>query len=202
MRVMRIALVIMVSFALVASLGCAKKKVTRLETDSVVDLSGRWNDTDSRLVSEEMITDCLSRPWETQHWEKYGKKPVVIVGLIRNKTSEHIAVETFTGDIERTFINSGRVSVVASAEEREQIRDERADQQEYATDETMKKWGMEKGADYMLSGVMTSITDEEGGEKVVFYNIDLTLIHLEDNSKVWMGQKEIKKYVGKAKVTF
>jgi uncharacterized protein (TIGR02722 family) len=202
MRFMKISLVLLVCVSLTLSFGCAKKKVTRLETDTVVDLSGRWNDTDSRLVSEEMITDCLSRPWMGQHWEKYGKKPVVIVGLIRNKTSEHIAVETFTSDMEREFINSGTVDVVASAEEREQLRDERADQQEYSSEETMKKWGMEKGADYMLSGVMTSITDEEGGERVVFYNIDLTLIHLEDNSKIWMGQKEIKKYVGKNKVSF
>jgi hypothetical protein len=33
---------------------CAGPSVKRTEVDEVIDLSGRWNDTDSRLVAEEM----------------------------------------------------------------------------------------------------------------------------------------------------
>lgn len=191
--------VVLVALLLTAS-SCSKRKVvSRIDTDEVVDLSGRWNDTDSRFVSEEMISDCLSRPWKARHWETAKKQPVVIVGNIRNKTLEHIAVGTFIGDIERAFINSGEASVVASSEERGQVRDERADQQQYSSEETMKKWGREKGADYMLSGVINSIEDQEGGEMVVFYQIDLNLIHLEENTKVWQGQKKIKKYISTKK---
>jgi uncharacterized protein (TIGR02722 family) len=179
-----------------AATGCAKQKtVERIDPGEVTDLSGRWNDTDSRLVAEEMIADCLTKPWRVQHWESEKAKPIIIVGEVRNKTSEHIAVGTFIGDIERAFINSGEAELVASAEEREQIRGERADQQEYASDETMKKWGLEHGADYMMIGVINSIEDQEGGEKVVFYQIDLTLIDLERNTKVWQGQKKIKKFI-------
>jgi len=185
---------------LLTAVGCSQKKVvSRIDTDEVTDLSGRWNDTDSRFVSEEMIADCLARPWKSRHWEENKKRPTVIVGRIRNKTSEHIAVGTFIGDIERAFINSGEADVVASAEEREQIRDERADQQQYSSEETMKQWGREKGADYMLSGVINSIEDQEGGELVVFYQIDLNLIDLERNTKVWQGQKKIKKYISTKK---
>jgi PBP1b-binding outer membrane lipoprotein LpoB len=185
-------------------LGCgsSSKQVSRIAEDSTTDLSGRWNDTDSRLVSEEMIQDCLARPWKQKHIETTGKKPTVIVGIVRNKSSEQIAVGTFIGDIERTFVNSGQVDVVASAEERETVRDERADQQSNASEETMKQFGREKGADYMLGGVINTITDEEKGEKVVFYQVDLNLIDLESNSKVWLGQKKIKKYIGHKKVSY
>jgi uncharacterized protein (TIGR02722 family) len=185
-------------FALVltTSLGCSQgKQVTRVDPDETIDLSGRWNDTDSRMVSEAMISDCMSRPWKNNHIEKKGKRPTVIVGTIRNKSSEHIAVGTFTGDIERAFINSGDAEMVASAEEREEIRGERADQQQYASEESVKQWGREHGADYMLSGVINSIEDQEGGEMVVFYQVDLSLIDLESNAKVWQGQKKIKKYI-------
>ena len=42
--------------------GCASTpKVERKEVDSTIDLSGRWNDTDSRLVSEEMIDDSVEK---------------------------------------------------------------------------------------------------------------------------------------------
>ncbi|MEJ2720535.1 MAG: penicillin-binding protein activator LpoB [bacterium] len=187
---------------LVAAMGCAKKKVTRISEDTVTDLSGRWNDTDSRLVSEEMISDCLSGPWKTRHWEKEGQKPVVIVGIIQNKSSEHIAIDTFIGDMERAFINTGEVTVVASKDEREQVRDERQDQQTYSSEETMKRWGREIGADYMLGGTISSIVDQEKGDRVVFYQVDLNLIDLEDNSKVWLGQKKIKKYIERAGMSY
>jgi hypothetical protein len=58
-------------------------------------------------------------------------------------------------------------------------------------------WGKEHGADYMLSGVINSIEDSEGGNAVVFYQVDLNLIDLESNSKVWQGQKKIKKFIGR-----
>lgn len=184
--------------ALAAAMGCSGgKQVTRIDPDEQVDLSGRWNDTDSRLVSETMIADCMSRPWKSQHMAREGKKPTIIVGTIRNKSTEHIAVGTFIGDIERAFVNSGEAEMVASAEEREEIRGERSDQQQYSSEETMKQWGLEHGADYMLSGVINSIEDSEDGKAIVFYQIDMTLIDLESNGKVWLGQKKIKKFIGR-----
>jgi uncharacterized protein (TIGR02722 family) len=187
---------------LVLAAGCApRKQVQRIPEDSVTDLSGYWNDTDSRLVAEEMIGDCLTGTWKTEHLEKQREKPVVIVGVVRNKTDEHIAVETFIGDIERAMINAEDVTVVASAEEREGLRDEREDQQKYASEETMKQWGREVGADYMLGGIISSIADEVEGEKVIFYQVDLTLYDLETSAKVWTGQKKIKKYIGRSKMS-
>ena len=189
-------LIVLAALAAVVVTGCSGgKQVDRIDPDEVIDLSGRWNDTDSRLVSEEMIADCLSRPWKSRHYESKQKRPIIIVGQVRNKTSEHIAVGTFIGDIERSFINSGEAELVASPEEREQIRDERADQQEFSSQESMKQWGREHGADYMMIGVINSIEDREGGEMVIFYQVDLTLIDLEKNTKVWQGQKKIKKYI-------
>lgn len=193
---MRHVAVLAVLCCALTMLGCGPKtKVERIPEDSVTDLSGYWNDTDSRLVAEEMIGDCMTAPWKTRHWESAKEKPVVIVGVVRNKTDEHIAVETFVGDIERAMINAGDVGVVASSEEREAIRDEREDQQRYSSEETMKRWGREVGADYMLGGIISSITDEIKGERVVFYQVDLTLYDLESNAKVWTGQKKIKKYI-------
>jgi uncharacterized protein (TIGR02722 family) len=172
--------------------GCAKKTVTRVDTDTTIDLSGRWNDTDSREVSNEMIQDCLNHPWITQHiTSSGGKKPTVIVGVVRNKTTEHIPVGTFINDLERAFINAGSVEVVASAVERGDVRDERGEQQRFASEETAKDFGLEHGADFMLSGEMNSITDSEDSKKVLFYQIDLTLINIETNAK-WIGQKKIK----------
>jgi uncharacterized protein (TIGR02722 family) len=188
--------------ALAATLaGCsAGKQVTRLDTNTQVDLSGRWNDTDSQMVSQEMIKDSLNRPWLARFdAARAGKKPVVIVGTVKNRSAEHIAAEAFTKDLEQAFVNSGLVGVVASSTERGDVRAERTDQADFSDPETVKKFGKEKGADYMLMGTINAIEDEEGGKKVVFYQTNLELIDIQTNEKAWIGDKKIKKYIARGK---
>jgi uncharacterized protein (TIGR02722 family) len=190
----------MVVVSLILSGCAAKKTVERIDPETTIDLSGRWNDTDSRVVSQAMIVDCLNHPWITQHMStSMGKKPSVIVGSMRNKSTEHIAVKTFVNDIERAFINSGQVSVVASVVEREELRTEKEDQRVFASPETIKQMGKELGADYMMTGEINTIQDQEGGQKVTFYQVDLTLTNVETNMKVWMGQHKIKKFITRSR---
>ncbi len=177
--------------------GCSSgRQVSRIDTKEIVDLSGKWNDTDARLVAEEMVNDVLTRPWLTEYLTTEGKKPVVIVGKIRNKSSEHIAVDVFANDIERELLNSGKVTFVASQDAREEVREERKDQQDFASAETFKKFYREIGADFLMTGVINSVQDTYEGEQVTYYQVDLELINIEDNTKAWIGTKKIKKYIG------
>lgn len=178
--------------------GCATE-VKRVGVEEVKDLSGNWNDTDSRLVSEEMIRDSMSTGWIDRHEQKAKKAPAVIVGNIRNLSHEHINTRTFIADLERAYVNSGRVDVVASKDEREGVRQERADMDLNASEATRKEMGKETGADYMLVGTINTIIDASGGEQIRFYQVDLTLINIADNRKVWTGQKKLKKDVKEAK---
>lgn len=183
----------MIALAALA-LSC-NRQVTRLNPDQQVDLSGRWNDTDSKLVAEEMIQDVTNRPWHNDFRLIRDRKPTIIVGYVQNKSSEHIEPETFIKDIEKEFINSGFVRVVSNAEFREKLRQERAEQGEYASPETQAKWGRELGADFMMFGVITAVTDSYKKEKVVNYKVNLELTSIETNEKVWLGDKEIKKFI-------
>jgi uncharacterized protein (TIGR02722 family) len=191
----KVAVVLLVCAALVVVAGCGRS-VKRVETTEVIDISGRWNDTDSRLVSEEMIKDCLSRPWIYRFQETHGEKlPVVIVGTVRNMSHEHISVQTFVKDLERALINSGEVDFVAAKGEREELREERKDQAKYASEETARAFGEEIGADFMLKGTLNSMLDKVGGKAVMFYQVNLELIDLETNRKAWIGDKKIKKLI-------
>jgi len=197
-RLIFISICLLTIMSLVVGCG-ASKKVTRIDPEEVTDLSGRWNDTDSRLVSQEMIRDCLNHPWINEHMTAKAKKPAIIVGSMRNKSSEHIAVATFVNDIERAFINSGQVNVVSSAGDREELRSEKDDQRVFASPDTIKQMGKELGAGFMMTGEVNTIVDQEGGEKVTFYQVDLTLTNIETNVKVWLGQKKIKKFIARSK---
>lgn len=186
------------SFTIVLAFGCTpSQKITRIDPGTQTDLSGGWNDTDARLVAEEMISDVVSKPWLDQFNRSEGEPPVVIVGRVRNETMEHIDTEVFTKEMERVFVNTGKVTMVADSREREQIRDERADQQQYASFETTKKMAMELGADFMMIGNINSIVEEavSGKQAAVFYTVNLELVNVETNQKVWIGNKKIKKFI-------
>ena len=181
---------------LILMAACGGTTVERIDPATTVDLSGYWNDTDSRLVAEEMIADALGTPWRRQFMQRNGGElPTIIFGTVRNRSTEHIQVSTFLRDMERAFVNSGDVQVVADRDERTEIRDERADQQINSTPESRARMRNELGADYILIGEITSIEDVEGGREVVSYQVDLNLTDLESNLRVWVGQKKLKKFI-------
>ncbi len=185
--------------ALALALSACGTSVQRMDAGEVKDVSGRWNDTDSRQVAEEMISDSLSRPWYSAAHQALGKNPTVIVGSVKNQSQEHINTDTFVEDLQRALINSGKVEFVAGKGERGEVRDERLDQDTHASEETRKAHGQEIGADFMLSGALNQIVDQEGGKAVVFYQTNLKLLDMKSHKIVWNGQKKIKKFVKRSK---
>lgn len=200
---MRKLMLAALSAVLVVGLAGCGMEVKRISPDEVVDLSGNWNDTDSQLVAEEMVKEALARPWLAKHMKKNrGEEPKVIVGTIKNKTDEHIAIDTFQKDIERELTNSGMVQFVSGKGERNEMRTEREDQQTYSSDRTRKQMYAETGADYMLQGTISKITDARGSKQTFYYQVDLELTDVQRSIKVWYGNKKIKKYIKKPGARF
>ena len=192
MKILKVLMIVSVFFL---HESCSRK-IARIDSNTNTDLSGAWNDTDSRLTSQEITTQVLTEAWLAKFKEQNpGKDPVVIVGIITNKSHEHIEAETFSKDIEKAFITSQKVRLVQGGKKREEIRGERADQQENSSKSTMKQWGLEMGADFMMQGEINSIVDSYKKEKTVFYQINLELTNIQTNEVVWIGEKKIKKLV-------
>jgi len=192
-----------VALAVLLLAGCGQEtKITRVDSGVVTDLSGRWNDTDSRIVAESMVKEALEYPWLNNFSGANHRQPVVVVGTIQNNSHEHINVDTFVADLERELTNSQKVTFVAGKGDREELRTERKEQAMYAREDTQKAPGKEIGADYMMKGTIATILDEAEGTKAVFYQIDLQMVDLESNAKVWFGQKKIKKVVEKKRSIF
>lgn len=183
------------------AIGCGSgPKVRRTVAEETIDLSGRWNDSDSRMVADEMIKDCLNRPWLPEFQSRKGRKPVVIVGTVLNRSDEHINTQVFVKDLERALINSGLVDFVASRDERRELREERADMQfGFTSPETEKAMGQETGADFMLKGTLNSVRDQISGQYVILYQVNLEIHDLETNRKLWIGQKKLKKVVSRSR---
>ena len=180
--------------ALILAASCAHK-VTRIDPADTPDISGKWNNIDSRLTAEEMISQSLGSAWLNDFVQAKGKKPVVICGMVSNKSHEHIEAETFIKDLERAFISSAKVGLVQGGKKREELRAEKADQQTNSSVSTMKKFGLENGADFILQGSINSFVDSHKRKKTVTYQINLELTNIETNEVVWIGDKKISKYV-------
>jgi len=169
-------------------------RIDREDSDKVIDYSGKWNDTDAQRVAAAMIEDCLKRAWIGEFGKANGgKKPVMVVGRIRNDSHEHINTEVFTKSFEMELINSGKVRVVAERQMRPDVREERKDIQLSSDPATIKKFGKEIGADFILLGAVRTIKDEVKERYVMYYQTNLELINIETNEKSWIGEKKIKK---------
>ena len=176
-------------------ISCQTRTVTRIDPDAQIDLSGRWNDSDSRAMADQMVQQLFTSEKFKDYLKEKEKKPSIIVGLIKNKTSEHIDANNYVKKFEMAIYNSNVAELVESEEFRDKLRLERAQQQDFAEPSTVSKWGKEIGADLMLFGEMTSETDTYNNKRVVNYITTLFLTDIETNKRVWYGQQEIKKFV-------
>ena len=191
---------LVVLLALVVLAGCNSVKVERVSPDTVTDLSGYWNDTDVRIVAESLIADCVNAPAMTNYIRNNNALPVVIVGNFRNDSDEHIDTSILSKKFEVALINSGKVDFVASSSERGEIRQEREEQQAWASEETAKRLANETGADFMLIGSVKTMVEHVNNVSTRTYWVYAELIDIESNRKLWLGENsEIKKVITKSK---
>jgi penicillin-binding protein activator len=186
---------LLIPLIVVFFVSCQTRKVTRIDPSTQIDLSGRWNDTDSRKVADQIIYDLFDSDKFKTYASQLGRKPVIIMGLIRNKTSEHIDAENFVKKFEVVIHNSSLADIVESDEFRDKLRVERSQQQDFADPATVKQFGKELGADVMLFGEMTSEVDTYNKQRVVNYITTVFLTDIETSRRIWYGQNEIKKFV-------
>ena len=191
---------LVVLLAFVVLVGCSSTKVDRVSPDTITDLSGYWNDTDVRIVAESLIADCVNAPAITNYIRNNNALPVVIVGNFRNDSDEHIDTSILSKKFEVALINSGKVDFVASSSERGEIRQEREEQQAWASEETAKRLANETGADFMLIGSVKTMVDQMDKTSTRTYWVYAELIDIESNRKLWLGENsEIKKVITKSK---
>lgn len=188
-------------FVLISLIGCASQRVDRIDARTVTDLSGYWNDTDMRLVTESLIQSCVNSPAISNYEARNGRPPVVIVGSFRNDSDEHIDTSILTKRLESALINSGKVDFVASAGERGELRQERAEQQIWASEETASRLANETGADFILIGSVKTMVDSIDNKMTRSYMVYAELIDLESNRKLWTGENtDIKKFITRSSV--
>lgn len=173
---------------------CAKDfEGTYSDPQKVEIVDDRWSESDAHKVSASMIKQVTTKPWLASFEAQKRQKPIVIVDEIANRTDEHIDTKALTEAMTDELINSGKVRFV-NAGKRKEILEEIKYQNSGTTEaKTKKSIGKQIGADFMLSGAISSSVHTQGGLKTVTYQTALTLTDLETAEIVWSGKEEIKK---------
>ena len=183
-----------------AVLSSCATKVERVDADTVIDLDGYWNETDVKIVCEDLISECIKSPRIANYKKEHGREPVVIIGKISNKSDEHIYTSIVAKKFSHAIINSGVMEFVSDKEERLELRAERLDQADNASEETAKSIGNETGADYMLLGSVKTIVQTADNKSVRAYFVNVELHDIETNKIIWSGENsEIKKVIKRPK---
>ena len=204
MKAARVGLVLVFSIGMSSVVACGPKRaVTRTDAKDTQggDLSGYWNDIDANQVAQAMITDCLGRSWASDYQStNSGKKPIVkLMGVLKRTDDRNVNEMYFQKQLEKELLNSGRVRVVAAWGQDDVNVVERTRQGVHASDETVKSQGNETGADFTLQTVVNSQNETDGaGKSVRAYLVNMELVNVETNEKVWIGEKMIRKLVEQA----
>ena len=157
-------------------------------------IDDRWNETDAHKTAEHMIKGLLEKPWLQDFKGRHaGNKPIVLVTDVENRTDEHLDVKQLTDYIQDELINSGKVRFV-NKDSRQKLLDEIKFHQSGAVAKgTAKQTGRVVGADYFLTGNVTSNVHQMNERKTVTYQTNLTLTNIETQEIEWSTKYEIKK---------
>nr|AGS51740.1 hypothetical protein [uncultured bacterium contig00037] len=163
--------------------GCSKSANT----------SGYWNDADVKKVCEALIRDCLSSDGVDQAKKDLLLTPAVFVGKFKNESSEHMDTSIITSAMEAAVADDGRMVLSADSSKKEQLLAELGFQQDNADGNTFVL-AFASGANFLLTGSVTTVLDRDGNNYVRTYFVTAELIKVPDNQRVWTGKNsDVKK---------
>ena len=177
MRTKNFILLAVLGFCFFGLQACGPKAFTKGDYDDpnkVILLDDKFNENDMQLISNQLVGSLV----EFGKIKNAAQPPVVMVGKVRNRTSEHIDVKSLTDKIRTAVIKSGKFRFSDK-----DVRDEVAEEYEYqggknVRKDTAKTPGKQIGVDYLITGDVASNVQEVGNDKVVYYKVTMNLINL------------------------
>ncbi|GMO23958.1 MAG: hypothetical protein Ta2B_03290 [Termitinemataceae bacterium] len=187
--------------ASVFTVSCASTpQTTRVSSGKITDLDGNWNDTDVDIVCKDLINQFFESP-RVANFEKTNKRlPVIKVSLFKNASNEPIDTTIISKRMQVVILNSGKADFVADDSVSETLRNEARDQQSNASAKTAARLADETGADFLLTGKVTSIVQAAGNKQVRAYDVSADATDISSHRIIWSGQNtEIKKVIKRPK---
>ena len=171
-------------------ISCSSTKYGDAQVSETINTD--FGSTDLQSIATKLVDDLLTFP-PIIHMTS-DRRPIIFVDVIKNKTTEHIDMESITDTIQSKLLKSGKFSFVdmsAVKQVQEQLNFQH--NSGMVDDQKAIAVGKQIGAEFMLYGNFSSIVKKSGSTKDVYYKFTLKLTNLKTGILEWSGEKEIRK---------
>ncbi|MEZ4279086.1 MAG: CsgG/HfaB family protein [Myxococcota bacterium] len=181
-----LALVLSLAALVLVSSGCAPRALRGGEGTANPDLD---RPAMSVLLDRDDITylvdGYLGRLESSAFWQQRvkgsAKQPILAIWPIRNATSQHLDDQMLwlLSSIETSLINSGAVAVVDRSRQEELAREIGIQQGSIYDPASAQRLGRQLGAQYFVTGKITSVDERLNKKHRVQYSLFLQIIEIE-----------------------
>ncbi|QRK04082.1 penicillin-binding protein activator LpoB [Archangium violaceum] len=199
---MKTRLIVTVSLAgLLAACGGPRAftRGTYEDPNTIEMLSDQFNENDLQLIAKKMVNSLAGAPRFSQPSQQL---PVVLVGRLKNKTSEHIDMASLGDKIQTGLAQTGRFALLDKAAREDLAEEYEYQQSGYVRPDAAKAPGEQASADYLLTGEISSIIQQVGNDKLVYYKMTAKLNNVRTGLVEWTDEKEIRKKFEKKPVSW
>ena len=168
------------------------------DPNEIVLLDDKWSQSDMQLVAKTMISSLSA--WARE--QDSAEKPAVVLETPKNKTAEHIDMQMLYDHIKTEMIRTGKLTVLDKAARGEIAQEYEYQGSGYVDPNQAQGPGQQKAAQYLLGGVITSIVQQVGRDKMIYYKATFELTDIKTTEIVWTDHKEIAKPFKKRSIGF
>ncbi|MCP3162696.1 penicillin-binding protein activator LpoB [Myxococcus qinghaiensis] len=164
-------------------------------------LSDQFNENDLQLIAKKMAESLATSPrFSTPRPD--GSLPIVLVGKLKNSTSEHIDMRSLGDKIQTALAQTGRFAMVDQAARQDIAEEYEYQQSGYVDPNAAKGPGAQVSVDFMMTGDLASIIQEVGRDKLVYYKMTAKLSNVRTGLIEWTDEKQIRKKFEKRGVSW
>lgn len=176
----------------ILTIGCAGPRAftkgTYEDPTTIALLDDRFNENDMQLIAKKMVNSLIASALVQD-----SETPAVMIGKMRNRTTEHIDLNALSDKIRTALIQSGKFRFVDSQNRKDIAREYEYQRSGYVDPAQANHPGRQTAADFVLTGTLTSNIQQVGNEKLVYYKATFQLTNLLSSEIVWTDEKEIRK---------
>lgn len=172
--------------------GCASPVVKYKDANSPQLVSADFSSSDLQQIVKSMVDSMLISSAVSP--ATVGHTPVILVDQIKNKSMQHIDTESITDSIRSQLIQSGRFRFIDRLTDEAAIKEINTQKESKLIDQLKTvSIGKQYGAEYLLTGSVAEITQNNNRVEDVYFKITLNLKNLTTGLLDWSSEKEIRK---------
>ena len=163
------------------------------------DMTPYLNESDARVVCKDIVDQIIQSPRIVRFSAKNNRDPVVTIGLIKDETGEFFDTQIIANSLKTAILKSGVLEFMANKDVRDEMRKEVVEQADHASEDQAKAMDEEDAADYMLTGSVKLMVQNNGKmqERTYIVNIELTDLQTHRTVDMFEPSEDVKDYLKK-----